>query len=110
MTWNTRVLLTIEKDCVWYHATETQTRLESGIHVECCANYCVDMQKPANKQSDVASMGAGEWSSAEEHELRALSEDLLGSITTLEGLSMQEKREMLQILRENLALRNRLNN
>lgn len=70
------------------------------------------MQKrsPGAKPSDVAGMGAGDWSSAEEQELRALSEDLLGNIATLEGLSLQEKREMLQILRENLALRNRLNN
>ena len=53
-------------------------------------------------------MGDGDWGNAEEEELRALSEDLLGNIATLEGLSLQEKREMLQILRENLALRNRL--
>lgn len=49
-----------------------------------------DAQQPDAEQPDAAaSTGAEQWSEADEKELRALSEDLLGSITTLEGLSLQ---------------------
>jgi hypothetical protein len=57
-----------------------------------------------------AASGGGAWSDKEEQELRTLSEELLGNIATLEGLTVEEKQEMLQILRENQDLRKRLQN
>lgn len=52
--------------------------------------YQFDAEQPDAEHPDaVASTEAEQWSEADEKELRALSEDLLGSITTLEGLSLQ---------------------
>lgn len=62
--------------------------------------------------SEVAGAGgaasAAAWENDDEEELWELARELLGNTHTVEGLSKQERDELLQILRENLQLRKRL--
>ena len=62
--------------------------------------------------SQVAGAGgaaaASAWEGDDEEELWELARELLGNTHTVEGLDAQEREELLQILRENLELRKRL--
>ena len=64
---------------------------------------------PADDASaGLASLSSGDEWGAEEEELQDLARELLGSTSDLATMSPLEKREMLKILRENLALRRKL--
>jgi hypothetical protein len=63
--------------------------------------------QPAQETMAVDSGGESDWGS-DETELRALMTELLGTASNLDAMNPTERAEMLNILRENLELRKRL--